>query len=139
MLRGKGTKSVVDVLKPILAKQGIPEELVADNNPFGSKEMRRFAKDCDLKITTSSPHYLQSNGETEHFVNNVKTILKKKRIRQIQTWPCSHTGTAQKGQQFSPTLLLMNRQLTDLTTQISTAQVNEKALQQMLEQNKGVL
>ncbi|KAK3795999.1 hypothetical protein RRG08_035176 [Elysia crispata] len=79
MLRGKGTKSVVDVLKPILAKQGIPEELVADNNPFGSREMRRFAKDCDLKITTSSPHYLQSNGEAEHFVNNVKTILKKRK------------------------------------------------------------
>lgn len=76
-LRGKGSQAVIEIMKPIFARQGIPDELIADNNPFGSREMNIFAKEWNFKITTSSPRYPQSNGQAERFVNIVKTIMKK--------------------------------------------------------------
>jgi hypothetical protein len=41
LLSGKNAASVH--LKSIFSRHGIPEEIVADNMPFNSVEMRRFA------------------------------------------------------------------------------------------------
>jgi hypothetical protein len=37
-------------------RHGIPDEVVADNMPFSSKEYLQFAQEWGFKIPTSSPH-----------------------------------------------------------------------------------
>ena len=49
----------------ISARHGIPEEIVADNQPFGSYAFRQFAKSWGINVTTSSPTYAQSHGQAE--------------------------------------------------------------------------
>ena len=50
---------------------------MADNTPFASKDMPTFAKDWNFNIITSSPHYVQSNGQAERTIQTVKSLLKK--------------------------------------------------------------
>ncbi|GFR74115.1 Pol polyprotein [Elysia marginata] len=55
ILRGKEASSVVALVKIIFPRQGIPEELIADKDLSGSKEMRQFAEERNFTITTSRP------------------------------------------------------------------------------------
>ena len=73
----KTSESVISVLKCCIKLHGIPIELIADNVPFSSYEMKTFAQDYGIKITTTSPRYPQSNGMSEMAVKTCKKILKK--------------------------------------------------------------
>jgi len=73
----KTVKAVCQVLEKLFAIFGIPEEVVADNNPFNSTEFQAFANRWDFLITTSSPRYSQSDGLAERFVQTAKLMLKK--------------------------------------------------------------
>ncbi|ESO00279.1 hypothetical protein HELRODRAFT_176143 [Helobdella robusta] len=42
--------------------------MIADNLPFSSNQMHRFANDWHFKITTSSPKYPKSNGQAERII-----------------------------------------------------------------------
>ena len=64
-------------LKSIFARHGIPEEVVADNMPFGSREFQQFASNLNFSVTTTSPNYLQSNGQAERAIQTVKGLLRK--------------------------------------------------------------
>ena len=57
----KSASCVILHLKSIFARHGIPEQLIADNNPFNNKDFKRFAKDYWFNVTTCSPHYHQRN------------------------------------------------------------------------------
>ena len=49
---------VIQAVKTIFARHGIPDELRSDNGPkFHSKEFAQFAKDWGLKHSTSSSRY----------------------------------------------------------------------------------
>ena len=77
MTSTSGTKTV-DQFKSICAKFGIPEEIKTDNGPqFISQEFSSFCKQYEIKHTTSTPRYPQSNGESERAVRTIKNILKK--------------------------------------------------------------
>ena len=70
---------VIDSLRSIFARHGIPETLRCDNGPqYASAEMEQFAKEYGFKITTSSPRYPQSNGFIERMVKTVKQLLTEK-------------------------------------------------------------
>ena len=70
--------SVVNALKAIFARHGIPTRLRTDNGPqFDCAEMNSFASSYAFKHTTSSPRYPQSNGEVERCVQTIKNLLKK--------------------------------------------------------------
>ena len=77
VLPDKTAKTVVEQLKCIFARFGIPYEIMSDNMPFQSREFLTFVKEWNFKTTTSSPKYPQSNGQVERTIQTLKRILKK--------------------------------------------------------------
>ena len=60
---------IIEKLKPMFSRQGIPEVLVSDNGPqYSSHEMKEFAQIYGFTHITSSPRYPQSNGQAERAV-----------------------------------------------------------------------
>jgi hypothetical protein len=51
-LQNKIASDITVKLKSVFAHYGIPEEMVADNMPFGSAMMRKFADDWNFIIIT---------------------------------------------------------------------------------------
>ena len=55
--------AIINKLRAIFARHGIPEKLVSDNGPQSSaQEFADFAKEWDFSHITSSLTYPQSNG-----------------------------------------------------------------------------
>ena len=77
LLERKTDACVIMHLKSMLARHGIADHLMSDNMPFASCEFQAFAKEWQVKLTTSSPTYAQSNGQIERFVSVVKQMLRK--------------------------------------------------------------
>ena len=86
LLRQSTASCVINNLKKIFARFGIPEKVVSDNgsqysntrNVFGdSHEFRKFSKDWGFRHITSSPEYPQSNGAAERAVQTAKRIFRK--------------------------------------------------------------
>jgi len=60
-LRGTTLKHVIDALKSIMARFGIPKIILSDNAPqFSSAEFRSFTKLYNFQSKTSSLEYPQS-------------------------------------------------------------------------------
>ena len=76
-LPDKTAKTIVGHTKSVCSRHGIPEEIISDNMPFGSRRFCEFARDWGIKVTTSSPVYPQSNGQAERFVQTLKNLFKK--------------------------------------------------------------
>ena len=86
LLHQKTATCVINNLKKMFARFGIPDEVVSDNgsqysntrNLFDSThEFKEFAHEWGFHHTTSSPEYPQSNGAAERAVQTAKRILKK--------------------------------------------------------------
>ena len=70
--------AVINVLKSIFARHGIPEVVRSDNGPqYASQVFTSFAKSYGFQHLTSSPHFPQSNGQAERTVQTVKRLLKR--------------------------------------------------------------
>ena len=70
--------SVINALKAIFSRHGIPGVLRSDNGPqFDCEEIKAFASSYGFKHQTSSPHFPQSNGQVERAVQTIKKLLKK--------------------------------------------------------------
>ncbi|XP_062584093.1 uncharacterized protein K02A2.6-like [Saccostrea cucullata] len=100
---------VIGKLENILARWGIPEELVADNGTqFTSDAFKKFAAKYGFAHTTTSPHYPQANGEAESAVKTAKRILQQDDIfialMAYRSTPISTTGA-------SPAELIMGRRI----------------------------
>jgi len=112
-LHGKTASEVIVNLKSIFSRNGIPEEVVADNMPFGSREFHQFAVDWNFSITTTSPNYPKSNGQAERAIQTVKGLLRK--AEQSGTDPnialLQYRNAAIAGSTLSPAQLLMSRNL----------------------------
>ncbi|XP_037504970.1 uncharacterized protein LOC119381052 [Rhipicephalus sanguineus] len=68
-LRSTTARAVIDALKSIFARHGIPQGVRSDNGPpFSSQEFAAFAASYGFNHATSSPHYAQSNGEAERML-----------------------------------------------------------------------
>ena len=111
--------SVIQHIKSIFARHGIPEVVISDNGPqYSPKEFSEFAKSWEFKHQTSSPMYPQSNGLAERTVQTVKNLLKKAKSSHEDPYLGLLSYRNAPGQQVgSPAQLLMNRRLrTDLPT-----------------------
>ena len=68
--------SIINTLKSIFSRHGIPSQLISDNGPqFSSSAFKQFASSYSFHHVTSSPRYLQSNGLVERGVGTVKRLL----------------------------------------------------------------
>ena len=77
-LRTTTSPVVINALKSVFARHGIPEILRSDNGPqFSSSEFANFADDYQFCHITSSPHFPSSNGQAERAVKTVKDLLRK--------------------------------------------------------------
>ena len=64
------SSSVIQAMKVIFGRHGIPEQVVTDNGPqYASRE---FTSSYGFCHTTSSPLYPQGNGHAERIVQTVK-------------------------------------------------------------------
>ena len=68
-LHSTTSAAVTQHMKFIYARHGIPEILVSDNGPqFSAETFTQFAQNFDFQHQTSSPNFLQGNGEIERAV-----------------------------------------------------------------------
>lgn len=111
----KSAPSVIQAMKIIFARHGIPETVIADNMLFNSYEFRDFANLWNFHLTTSSPRYPKSNGEAEKYVGLVKIMLRK--CKEDGTDPnlalLRYRSMPIKGMSYSPAQMLFNRRLRD--------------------------
>ncbi|XP_062590681.1 uncharacterized protein K02A2.6-like [Saccostrea cucullata] len=76
-LKSTTSQSIVNHLKSIFTRHGIPDILVSDNGPqYSSSVFQTFSKDYGFRHQTSSPHYPQGNGEAERAVRTVKRLIR---------------------------------------------------------------
>ncbi|XP_055584704.1 uncharacterized protein K02A2.6-like [Uranotaenia lowii] len=70
--------STIRILKDLFARMGIPTTLLSDNgNQFTSEEFQTFCLENGIDHLTTAPFHLQSNGQTERFVDTFKRAIRK--------------------------------------------------------------
>ena len=78
VLRKSTSQQVINHLKAIFARHGIPEIVISDNGlQYSSAEFAKFAEDLGFTHIKSSPKYPQINGEAESMVQTTKNLLAK--------------------------------------------------------------
>ena len=69
---------IADHIKQIFAKYGWPNTIVSDNGPcYASETFKELMKEYQVNHITSLPHYPQSNGLAEKYVQITKTLFYK--------------------------------------------------------------
>jgi len=108
------SSAVMDVLRPLFARFGVPETVVTDNGPgFVSQEFEHFLRSNGIHHPTSAPYHPALNGLAERAVQTVEKGLKKEKSGNLtvrlakvllayRITPQSTTGT-------SPAELLLGR------------------------------
>ena len=138
-LESTTSQSVINHMKSIMARHGIPETLMSDNGPqFASKEFSAFADDYGFNHITSSPGHASGNGEVERAVRTVKELLYAAKDPYIALLNYRSTPLANG---YSPAELLMSRKLrTKLPVtpaKLQAAAPNKKELEE--KEDKGKL
>ena len=77
-LKNTDSAAVIDKLKSVFARHGVPEVLISDNGPqYSSAEFAEFTRSYGFTHVTSSPKYPRANGAAERSVQTLKGILRK--------------------------------------------------------------
>eukprot|EP00731_Ephydatia_muelleri_P004100 Em0002g276a len=109
---------IIEKLKPMFSRQGIPEVLVSDNGPqYSSHEMKEFAQIYGFTHITSSPRYPQSNGQAERAVQTVKKLLRTSGDLYLSV--LNYNATPMPWCGFSPSELLMGRKVRTTVPQVA--------------------
>ena len=105
------SNNVICHLKSHFARYGIPDEQISDNGPqYASSVFRAFSNNYGFVHTTTSPHYPQSNGETERAVQTIECLLKKAQGKPYKAL-LNYRNTPLEGVGLSPAQLLMGCRL----------------------------
>lgn len=120
-LKTTTSETVIQHLKIIFARHGIPIYLVSDNGPqYSSNSFRDFMKSWDVQHITSSPAFPQSNGFIERNVQTVKRLLKKAyESKEDPNIAIMNYRATPKSQTLSPAELLMGRPIRTLLPSIA--------------------
>ncbi|XP_033760674.1 uncharacterized protein K02A2.6-like [Pecten maximus] len=102
IMRSTTTTLIIELLRNLFARHGIPEQLVSDNGPqFISEEFRQFMKQNGIRHSTSSPYHPRTNGQAERFVQTFKQAMKnakdeKRTLQQkLSVFLCKYRSTPQ--------------------------------------------
>ena len=77
-LEGLSTDNLINMVKTILAKYGIPHKLMLDvGTNFVSDKFYQFCKLVNIEQVTSSAYHHQSNGQVEACLKFIKCTFKK--------------------------------------------------------------
>ena len=77
-LRSMTAKHVASHFSQVFGEYGWPDTLLTDNGPcYASQEFKKLMSDMSVNHITSSPHYPQSNGLHEKYVQIVKNLFIK--------------------------------------------------------------
>ena len=103
------SRAVITQLKNMFARCGLCDKITTDNGPqFSSDEFRQFAVVYKFQHVTSSPGFLQSNGEAERAVQIAKKILIQDDpflgLMTYRATPVAATGR-------SPAVMMMQREM----------------------------
>ena len=124
------SQSIIEAMKEMFARHGIPKTVVSDNGPqFSSDEYRCFAKLFGFTPKYSSPMYPRSNGEAERSVQTMKSMIKKAKADrtdfQIALLNFRNTTIYELG--ASPAQILMSRRFR-CTLPARTCQLSPKVI-----------
>lgn len=109
-LKGTTSREVIEALKAIFSRHGIPEVVVSDNGPqYTSQEFYKFSSQYNFCHLTSSPLYPQSNGQAERGVQTVKGLITKAEDPYMAL--LSYRATPLSWSSLSPAELSMGRRL----------------------------
>jgi len=116
-LKDKSSQSVIELLKGVFSRFGIPKQVVADNNPCGSQEFKTFATQWLFEVILSSPYYAKSNGMAEKAVGIAKGMITKARYekKDLNLFLLNYRNSPVAGLEYSPAQLLMARELRTLS------------------------
>ena len=71
------TSKTIEALRNLLARYGLPEQVVSDNGPqFPSEKFSHFMKTNGIKHIRTAPYHPSSNGQAERFVQTFKRAMK---------------------------------------------------------------
>ncbi|XP_046855956.1 uncharacterized protein K02A2.6-like [Xenia sp. Carnegie-2017] len=102
-------EDVINHMKSIFSRHGIPETVVTDNGPqYAAAIFSKFAEEWGFTHLTSSPRYPQSNGEAERAVKTAKNLIIKSEDP-YSGLLAYRSSPLQNG--YSPAELLMGRKL----------------------------
>lgn len=102
-------KAVIERMKSIFARHGIPEVLISDNGPqFSAAEFKDFSLHYGFHHVTTSLRYPQANGEVERIVRTIKGFVENSVDPHLALLNYRNTpGTSG----ISPAQLLLGRRL----------------------------
>lgn len=107
------SNQIINKMKYIFARHGIPSIVVSDGGPqFSSEQFKNFAKEWDFNHVLSSPTYAQSNGMAERQIQTIKNMLRKT-IADHKELPMAllHFRNTPIVNSWSPAQILMSRKL----------------------------
>ena len=109
-LRTTTSAGIIEAVKAVFSRHGIPETVISDNGPqFSSQEFANFASQYNFQHRTSSPRFSQNNGLAVRTVQTVKNILKQSSDPYLAI--LVYRSTPFPWCNLSPAQLLMRRQL----------------------------
>ena len=77
-LKSMTAKHVASHFSQVFGEYGWPDTLLTDNGPcYASHEFKQLMADMSVNHITSSPHYPQSNGLAEKYVQIIKNLFTK--------------------------------------------------------------
>lgn len=94
--------------------------------PFQSFEFKKFAKDLDINVLSSSPLYPKSNGLSEKAVHIVKRMLDKSGLDNLWLSLLEYRNTPLSDLEVSPTQLIFGKK-NEINSTITSKSIQRKA------------
>ncbi|KAL0820594.1 hypothetical protein ABMA28_006437 [Loxostege sticticalis] len=76
---------VINKLREVFARFGLPKQIVSDNGPpFSSEELSSFCQNNGIDHIFTAPYHPSSNGAAENAVKLCKRVIKKALIQKVE-------------------------------------------------------
>lgn len=107
-IKDKSAETIVGQMRSIFARYGSPDIVIADNVPFNSAIVQKFAAEWNFSVVFRSPYYPRANGLAEKGVSISKNIVKKamEERRDIESSLLNYKNMPLKQINYSPSQLM---------------------------------